>query len=58
MCLINDDGSNTVNPSLVDRISKDGVEALRGGHFLAEEEPGATLTALRDFLTAPAMDHG
>jgi haloacetate dehalogenase len=33
-------------------------QALGGGHFLAEEEPGATLTALRDFLTAPAMDRG
>ena len=33
-------------------------QALGGGHFLAEEEPGATLTALRDFLTAPAVDHG
>ena len=33
-------------------------EALGGGHFLAEEEPGATLTALRDFLTAPAVDRG
>ena len=32
--------------------------ALGCGHFLAEEEPGATLTALRDFLTAPAVDHG
>ena len=31
-------------------------EALGGGHFLAEEEPGATLTALRDFLTAPDVD--
>jgi haloacetate dehalogenase len=33
-------------------------QALGGGHFLAEEDPGATLTALRDFLTAPAVDHG
>jgi haloacetate dehalogenase len=33
-------------------------QVLGGGHFLAEEEPGATLTALRDFLTAPAMDRG
>jgi haloacetate dehalogenase len=33
-------------------------QALGGGHFLAEEEPGATLTALRDFLSAPAVDHG
>ena len=33
-------------------------QALGGGHFLAEEEPGATLTALRDFLTAPAVDRG
>jgi haloacetate dehalogenase len=33
-------------------------EALGGGHFLAEEEPSATLTALRDFLTAPAVDRG
>jgi haloacetate dehalogenase len=30
--------------------------ALGGGHFLAEEEPGATLMALRDFLTAPAVN--
>jgi len=33
-------------------------QALGGGHFLAEEEPGATLTALRDFLTVPAVDRG
>ena len=33
-------------------------EVLGGGHFLAEEEPSATLTALRDFLTAPAVDRG
>ena len=33
-------------------------QALGGGHFLAEEEPDATLTALRDFLTDPAVDRG
>lgn len=29
-------------------------QAIEGGHFLAEEEPQATVTALRDFLDATA----
>ena len=30
--------------------------ALGGGHFLAEEEPAATLAALTDFLGADRQD--
>jgi haloacetate dehalogenase len=31
-------------------------QALGGGHFLAEEEPGATVTALRDFLAVAGTE--